>query len=275
MRKIKSTSIGKEWTTFTVTIGATVFISIALFLPLGCLPCCPKIVTGHEFRSVEKFVCPECPDNRVHLYFKVRYAKEKPDGTDDGKCAPKDHVIGVQMCTGNTFNPHSSIFKHPEQGFMVCENPSGGYFQTVRPPNQDDGRRIKIRLVATGDKKCKENVLRRYVTVKAASRGDNHLLCFPFNDMPSGSVYWMGNADVFGKGVIVTHVVNQNPFSIHVYHAGEEAKNLGSGQMSNAHRDTVASGRWVLDIADPGVRAQYIREQKELCVRVYVTCRCP
>lgn len=281
MKKIKSTSMWKGWAQSKVTM-LFVFFICPIFLPLlSCEPCCPKIVTGHDFRSIEKFVCPDCSDARVHLLYKFQNLKK----TDEGliPCVPNANpnssvvqMISIKPKKGSLHNPHSPSATH-KVNYYTFENPADGYFLTLKPDNlADNNKDIVVSLAIQGENKCQpSNWLYQYVTIKAASRGDNHLLCFPHNDMPSGSAHWMGNADVFGKGVIVTRIVNQNPFPIHVYHAGEEARDLGSGQTSTAHRDTAASGRWVLDIADPIVRAQYSREQKELCVRVFVTCRCP
>jgi hypothetical protein len=227
---------------------------------------------GEEFRVVEQYVCPKCPDVGVHALFAVGYFK----GGDPSKpCTPSMFdfgMIGVSMVTGLT--PDTASESQQNTAYPnVWQSPPSGYYLGVKPANVDANNQIKLRLSASGETGCP--YVKQEATVEAVVDGQSfHELCLQHNDMPPSAAFWTGDVNLFGKWVTVYHVVHDNPFPISVTHKGK-TDNLDPHVPSTVHKGLAANGKWTFGIPDPAKRQEYINSGEKLCVKVYLSCNCP
>jgi hypothetical protein len=263
------------WVRWTVPMtGAWLLLTIAAALS-GCdgTPCCVITMPDQDFRVIEQYVCPHCPDAGVHSLFAFGFY-EGGDKSKPCQCDSSDPcLMGIKMVTGPTPKTSSTFQQNPTYS-NVYQNPSGGYYLPVKPANVDGSNQIKLRLIVSPEEGC--TPLKQEATVEAVVDGKTvHELCLQHNDMPPSAAYWTGDVKVFGKWVTVHHIIHENPFRINVTHGGKTALNLQPQVPSNVHKGLQANGKWAFEIPDETTRKQYLNSGKALCIKVYLSCNCP
>jgi len=244
-------------------------ISIAMFLCIlliviiqGCngAPCCPEI---EYFYTQEEWICPNCPDAGARLFYKIHFTELTENGKKD--CDSKEvQLMGLRNLTDNSgIHPDGKFIK---TGTGIYENAGGGTFIQV-------SKTSTIRLTVTGEEGC--DAANKEVTIRVVTEGDSQKICFPHNDLPWPQGLWKGTTNIFGTGVIVHSIKNPNLFDISVTHNGITATNLKPSGISAIHRGQTASGSWAIQIDDKTEYQKFIQSSKELCVIVFLSCKCP
>jgi hypothetical protein len=252
---------------------ATTLVSALLYmLTTSCnhKPCCPFETQDPESTVPLLTSTPHqfiCPGKTTTLTYGLGFKKVD----DASTCEPEKSVKTIENKTEG----------QPPLGFQPVMNRPGVYASNPSLPlagidvavNKDS----TFEMHASGEDDCPTE-LARQTTQDVVDDGDSYLLCCDAKGEPP-NVIAACSSNLFGPGVLVDKVrsesgqKNPNPATIDIGHSNVIAGNVHLGQEKPDHHGLDANGNWDLEVKGTADRIDFGRNQKQVCVRIFMFCK--